>query len=270
MRGQARHHRGHRRRDVLRGTRKADVIDGLAGDDRITGLGGNDTICGSAGTDDLRGNGGADRIYGGRDGATGLGGAVLTGDTLRGGPGTTRWFPGWTPHARGRRLDRILYDTSPRRMVVNLARGTATGDGTDRLVVNGPISLTTTKFADRVLGSRFDDSINAEGGADYVSAGAGNDKSSPTANASRLSRQRRRPAIGGPGKDDLDSNGGPTSWGRGGQRRAVRLNDGGGLMEGGPGNDYVAATPTPTLSQRTCPPRPSTWTAAPAPTRSSS
>ncbi len=154
--------------DHLRGTRRADVIAGLAGNDVISGLGGRDTICGDLGVDDLRGNGGADRIYGGLDGVS-ADEELRDGDRLRGGPGNDKLVPGVDPHtiADGA-YDHLLYDTSPRRVVVNLARGRATGDGSDRLVINGPISVTTTRFADRVIGSRFKDLVFAQEGADYM------------------------------------------------------------------------------------------------------
>ncbi len=236
--------------DNIRGTRRADVIDGLVGDDRIFGLGGNDIICGGYGSDYLRGDGGADTIYGGRDGFDVLDtGTIRNGDQLRGGYGNDTLVPGVDPRSGADSVvpDRILFDTSPRRVVVNLARGWATGNGTDSLIVNGPIGVTTTRFADRVTGSRFNDSISVQGGADNVSAGAGNDTivtyrelipSPPDEDPDQ--------AIGGPGNDVLRSLGGHDVL-KGGQGNDTlyRTADGGGRVEGGLGNDFVRADTTP-------------------------
>ena len=125
------HHRGHEfGYDVIRGTARADVIDGLGGNDVINGFGGNDTICGNAGSDDLRGNGGADRLYGGPDGWGGFGDGILVGNKLRGGSGNDTLVPGvdmWVEEADETQSDTLLYDTSPRCVVVHLPAGTATG-----------------------------------------------------------------------------------------------------------------------------------------------
>jgi Ca2+-binding RTX toxin-like protein len=227
--------------DVLRGTRRADVIAGLAGNDVISGLGGRDTICGDAGVDDLRGNGGADRIYGGRDGFS-SDGEFRDGDRLRGGPGNDKLVPGVDPNtiADGA-FDHILYDTSPRRVVVNLAHGRAKGDGSDRLVVNGPISVTATRFADRVIGSRFKDLVFAQEGADYVSAGAGNDTIATDKRSNPFSRDAGDQAIGGPGDDFIFSIGrNDVLKGGLGNDEVRRFPQGGGRIEGGPGSDNVS------------------------------
>ena len=53
-------------------------------------------------------------------------------------------------------------------------------------------------------------------------------------------------AIGGPGKDDLHSNGGADVLRGGGDNDELwRLADGGGLIEGGPGNDYMRTYTNP-------------------------
>ncbi len=186
--------------DIIRGTARADVIDGLTGSDLINGLTGNDTICGGYGADDLRGNAGNDRLYGGLDARTDVGGGFtgMRGDTLRGGSGNDTLVPGIdTRTAAEVHPDRILYDTSTRGIRINLTQGTATGDGTDRVVVNGPVELVTTSFDDTVVGSPYADTINTSDGRDSVSAAGGND------DVTTVMTRDAKTLNGGAGTDDL-------------------------------------------------------------------
>ncbi len=164
------------------------------------------------------------------------------GDRLRGGPGNDKLVPGRDRNsAADGAYDSILYDTSPRRVVVNLARGRATGDGTDRIVFNGTISVTTTRFADRVIGSRFKDVVLAQEGADYVSAGRGNDIIATDKRSNPLSRDAGDVAIGGPGDDFIFSIGhNDVVKGGVGNDEFSRFPQGGGLIDGGPGSDNIA------------------------------
>lgn len=195
--------------DVIRGTAHADVIDGLAGGDVINGLGGNDTICGNYGTDDLRGNAGRDRLYGGADGLSGFDMSIIRGDSLRGGSGNDTLVPGLDTRGATEVVpDWILYDTAPRGVTVDLGAGTATGDGSDRLAVNGSIQLSGTPFGDHIVGTPFVDFIYAGLGADRVWGAGGGDWIS-------VGRQDLAPddslpdtAYGGPGDDRLSANGG--------------------------------------------------------------
>lgn len=168
--------------DVLRGTARADVISGGAGDDVILGLGGNDTLCGGAGWDRLSGNAGADRLYGGPEQPSDR-------DTLRGGPGDDVLVPG----AGGN--DLLAWDTAPRGVVVDLAAQRATGDGADRVVVNGAVSVVGSRYDDVILGSSYDDSIDGGAGVDRLSGRSGNDSLIGRPGANRL--------YGGTGDDFL-------------------------------------------------------------------
>ena len=171
--------------DHIDGTRHADVIDGLAGSDVINGLQGDDTICGNYGADDLRGNAGNDRLYGGLDALTfdGAESTARIGDTLRGGSGNDVIVPGYDSRDGfvppegpvGDVDDLIAYDTAPGPVRVNLQTQVATGDGTDRVVVNGRIRLWTTQWADTVVGSNYGDEISLFAGNDKVSDGTGDD-----------------------------------------------------------------------------------------------
>ncbi len=101
--------------DVLTGTAGDDVIVGMAGDDTIKGMGGNDTICGKNGNDTLIGGSGD--------------------DVLLGGPGT----------------DRVSYWNAPGGVVIDLAAGTGTGDGSDR--ITSVENVTGSGFPDEVRGN---------------------------------------------------------------------------------------------------------------------
>jgi hypothetical protein len=186
--------------DHINGTRKADVIDGLAGSDVINGLQGNDTICGNYGADDLRGNGGNDRLYGGKDAYNVLApdSTVRHGDTLRGGAGDDVLVPGFdyrtgtTPEGDADVDDLIDFESAPGPVTLSLVTQRATGDGRDRVVVNGSVRLFLTRWDDSVASSDYNTEFRLFGGDDTVSDGYGSDI-----------------LDGGPGTDDnLASTGG--------------------------------------------------------------
>lgn len=225
--------------NVIRGTSRADVIDAGGGNDVIRGLGGNDTICGGEGADDLRGNAGNDRLYGGLDEVyeDGMGNTWHDGDTLRGGGGDDTLVPGVDPRD-ALRADRVAYDTSPRGVSVDLSRGTATGDGTDRIVVNAPLLLRGSSFADRLVGSAGRDSILAGGGADRVWGGGGNDviglDDPPTAVGPA------DVAWGGSGDDSITARGGDDRLVGGTGNDVLRaVGYGRDVLEGGDGDDRL-------------------------------
>lgn len=110
------------------GTPADDVIVGSSGDDTINGLGGNDTICGGEGYDSISGGPGNDTLDGG------------TGD------------------------DALYYRSASTGVNVNLATGTATGEGSDTLY-----SFT------EVYGSRFSDTLMGDGSFNYLNGYEGND-----------------------------------------------------------------------------------------------
>jgi len=148
---------GTARADVLKGTSRPDVIAGLAGNDVIKGLGGNDRICGGKGNDALVGAGGNDLLAGedGKDKLAGGGGGFdflvggSGGDALNGGAGID---------------DMASYFGAPGPMTVNLAAGTATGNGSDTLA-----------GVEDIDGSRFDDVITGNAAPNFFFGEAGND-----------------------------------------------------------------------------------------------
>lgn len=133
--------------EVITGTSGNDVIEALAGDDTINGGGGNDTICAGDGYDTINPGSGTDWVDGG------LGGNVLD------------------------------YSAVAAAMTVNLATGSATGDGTDT-ISNVSDVYGSTSFADLITGNTLnnflvgwggDDVIVGAAGADFIQGGDGND-----------------------------------------------------------------------------------------------
>jgi Ca2+-binding RTX toxin-like protein len=196
--------------DVLNGTAGNDVIVGLGGDDTVRGRGGDDHICGGDGDDSLYGGSGRDRIFGGRDRllVDEEGSVERIGDRLRGGHGPDRLVPGRdTRPADDITPDLVSWSTSPRGVRVDIARGTAAGDGADRFVAAGA-AVEGSPYADVVTGSAGADEIHGRGGRDAlygywgddtISDGAGNDVSWGGAGRDQV--------TGGTGRDEL--HGGP-------------------------------------------------------------
>jgi Ca2+-binding RTX toxin-like protein len=215
--------------DVLRGTVGANTLDGGAGHDRIEGRGGDDDLDGGAGTDtvdfssssarvrvnlthqrahgagrdallafeDVRGGPGADRLTG--DGVAnrldgGAGNDVLRGkgadDTLIGGSGAdTVDYSGFAPV------------TQDKGIVVNLARGRASGEGADDL--SGVESVIGSGAGDHIAGNRRANLLRGGAGRDSLTGGAGRDRLYGDSGSDRLrSRDGRRDRInGGSGRD---------------------------------------------------------------------
>ncbi len=138
--------KGKRGVDVLKGTKKRDVLCGKGGDDLIIGKGGNDVLKGGGGNDALTGKAGDDSLSGGPGDDTLTGGSGN--DKLKGQDGTD--MAGLADSASG--------------VVVDLAAGTATGDGDDTLLT-----------VENVTGSAFDDVLHGDAGANGLSGGDGND-----------------------------------------------------------------------------------------------
>jgi len=119
---------------------------GTSGKDRLRGTSGPDVLCGGGGDDVLAGRGGNDVLLGGPGR-----------DRLRGGAGE----------------DTASYAQSRAKVRVDLARGTAGGDGTDRL---GRVEdVVGSRFADRLTGSARGNVLTGGAGADWLAPGAGPD-----------------------------------------------------------------------------------------------
>lgn len=182
---------GTPRADTLKGTAGPDVIVGLDGRDEIDALAGDDLVCGGGRPDDIdpgpgddivyggRANDvvwpgpGEDEIFGGRGGDylyAGAGDSVFAGagsrtDVIRdeagnalidGGPGTG---------------DLLIVADAPAGVTVDLAAGTATGNGTDTL--SGIESVWGSPFDDVITGNGQPNQIWGLDGNDVLSSGGG-------------------------------------------------------------------------------------------------
>ncbi len=258
--------------DSLRGTSKNDVIVGMGGGDTIDGAGGNDLICGGdgvggiasddddtigggPGNDTLQGEGGDDRFDGGPGDAT-----------MAGGPNRVFGHGDTATFAAGAAV------------VVNRAKGKATGQGKDSLseienlvgspgndVLSGdPASLARTLFMplggnDRVDGagrdiidfSRSPHAIVANL-AKGKASGEGNDKFkgiywlTGSALADHLTGDNgsQNFLYGGAGDDVLDGGGGVDALsGDEGNDRLIGGSGDDNPMDGGPGDDVLLGGP---------------------------
>jgi Ca2+-binding RTX toxin-like protein len=162
----------------IRGTRGRDVIVAGAGDDKVIGRGGRDIVCGGPGQDRLHGGFGNDRIIGGLDDIdTGVaGGLLLRGDHLHGGPGDDRLVPVFDARAHDRRVtrDALHWGTSAHRVLVDVARGVATGQGRDTFPTV-LMQVAGSHHGDVLLGSALDDELNGLHGSDMVRGRGGDD-----------------------------------------------------------------------------------------------
>jgi RTX calcium-binding nonapeptide repeat (4 copies) len=184
--------------DLICGGKGADKLIGGGGGDLLSGDAGNDILSGSGAADFLFGGAGNDTFNGGTGfdlaryffapsgvqadltagtATGGEGSDSLTGiedlegsrfdDTLTGDAGENFFYPGAgndTVVGGGGTTDRVDFFFSPNAVIVDLAAGTATGEGTDTL----------TGIA-QVFGSRHDDTITGDANANALFGGPGND-----------------------------------------------------------------------------------------------
>ena len=240
--------------DTINGTAGADVIVAGAGNDVINGLGGNDRICGDVGDDTIRGGSGNDTVFGGSGsddirgeagndtllGNPGGGSNDDAGDYLNGGAGDDvldGWFGDDELNGGAGNdalwgmagTDTVIFATATAGVVVDLAAGTATGQGTDTIVQ-----------AENAIGSAYADRLVGTAGVNVLRGGAGNDRIEGWDGNDSLS--------GGPGVDTiLGGNGNDTVLGEAGSDKlygnpgndTVRGGDGNDLISGGTGNDRL-------------------------------
>lgn len=138
--------RGTAGNDVILGSSGSDVIRAGRGSDHVCAGGGDDRIAGGAKNDEIAGGPGSDVLLGG----TGV-------DELEGGAGDDRL------NGSGGR-DVASFGDSSAAVTVDLAAGTASGDGADVLV-----------SMEDVYGSRFGDDITGDGGPNFLSSLYGDD-----------------------------------------------------------------------------------------------
>jgi Ca2+-binding RTX toxin-like protein len=231
---------GSQSADTLTGNAADNVLDGAGGNDRLDGGPGGDMLTGGAGDDTLAGGSGAGNgalahdyavytaapngiqvdLAAGR--ATGWGTDTLSGiegvlgsrfnDVLAGGDGDNLlWGLDGDDELRGQGGEDFAVFAKP--VDADLARGTAVGEGTDRLV--GIVGLVGSGGNDRLTGDAKRNVLDGgPGGTDVLSGGGGPDVL-VSGGASTL--------LGGAGADTLEGG---------------RAND---TLDGGPGDDLLSA-----------------------------
>ena len=248
--------------DTIRGSAGDDVIVAGDGNDHIMGLEGDDVICGGSGDDVLEGGEGDDRLLG-EAGTDRLDGGPGDFDRLDGGAGddTLIGGPG--------EIDLLRFDNAQGPVVVDLTKGTATGDGTDQL--SGIEAAFGTDYGgDRLIGDQDSNYFASLKGDDYVDGGPGSDAvilSSPTkADLGRgiatgtdgtdtlvgveglgategrntlIGDSAENLLIGGPGRDRLEGLGGDDSLYGDPGNDTLLGGPGADLLVGGPGKDKI-------------------------------
>ncbi|HET7389025.1 MAG TPA: calcium-binding protein [Nocardioidaceae bacterium] len=214
--------------------------------DTVRGGADNDRVYGGHGSDTLRGDAGDDRVSGDLDAYfADRGGQNLVGDKLDGGPGDDVIDPGLdTRHAGGASdtPDILDYRRAEQGVHVDLSSSTGivTGEGTDRILVEGPLRVYGSMHGDDIVGSAYADTLEGGPGADHIDGGPGDDMISADGDFAYESHAADDVVDGGPGDDDITSNGGHDMLN--GSDGADLLNGFGGpvaTLRGGPGNDYL-------------------------------
>ena len=187
------------------------TLDGTEGDDTLNGTAGDDVIAGGGGNDLIRGGGGNDLICG-DDGD----------DTMLGGPGDDTLVGGSGSDTAG-------YGRATNGVVVDVAAGRSSGQGDDTLT--SIENVIGSRFDDQIVGdaganelrgSRGDDTVDGLGGDDVVAGGVGDDTLS-----------------GGPGDDRVDGYAGSDLILGGGGNDLLRGWSGDDIIYPASGNDTV-------------------------------
>jgi Ca2+-binding RTX toxin-like protein len=129
-------------------------------------------ICGGEGADVIHGGRGDDRLYGDRARVS-----SFLGDLLDGGPGDDLLDLSVSAASEDvtlTRLNTFSFASAVRGVRVDLARGTASGEGHDRLVL--PRRRGTNVPDITVIGSRYDDVISGSARPDKLIGGRGDDR----------------------------------------------------------------------------------------------
>ena len=152
--------------DKFWGTDGENSFWGRGGNDLLDGRGGNDKLYGEAGNDTLTGGTGDDLLDGGGNDDTLIGGAGA--DTLVGGDG----------------VDLADYSASAAGVTVNLGTGVGSGGDAEGDKILGVENVTGSKFndvltgdagANKLLAGDGDDVLVGSGGGDLMDGGAGGD-----------------------------------------------------------------------------------------------
>lgn len=247
---------------AVTGTSGDDVIVGTALADTIDGAGGNDVICGLESEDTLTGGEGDDRLFGGLDWSASLG------DLLIPGPGDDFVDLGLDPSVNTDvfryRPDQVRYDESATAVDVDLTPinglGRAVGQGTDAIVVVGPVGVVGSPHDDHIIGTPYSDVIMSDRGSDRVRGEGGDDWIFPDIAGTDVMETRdpedanhiSPDAVDGGGGDDfIVSEWGPTDVTAGAGDDYVAVSTGepwdshhtadGSHIEGGGGDDTIFA-----------------------------
>ncbi len=228
--------------DKLRGTPGRDVIDGRGGDDTVDGLGGDDVLCGGVGADVLRGGDGDDQLFGGADAKVVADTEYYEweGDRLEGGGGDDLLDGGLDPTAKNPvTRDQVSYASATAGVGVDLARGTASGEGEDR-IVDVP-DVIGSEHDDRLLGTDGPDRLSGGYGSDHLDGRSGDDDLDGTAGVPTIdgvgTETVANALIGGPGDDELHGNEGPDRIVGGPGADILQADGGTDHLLGGAGND---------------------------------
>ena len=148
--------------------------------------------------------------------------------------------------------DRVVFEDAPGPVTVDLSAGTATGEGTDTIVVptySGGIVgsayddvLTGTNAPDRIRGGGGDDRIHALDGDDNIEPGKGDDvvRGGDGGDAIVSPDKGRDRLYGDDGKDFVEARGRGSAIG-GGAGDDYLVAHLGATVHGGPGNDEIGA-----------------------------
>jgi Ca2+-binding RTX toxin-like protein len=162
-----------------------DVVQGGDGNDTLTGGNNADSLTGGDGNDSLNGSGSSDTLVGG-----------LGNDTLNGGSSN----------------DTLNYLAAAGPVTVNLALGTATGEGDDTLL--NVENVTGTGLGDTITGNGVANVLIGGGGGDTLSGGDGNDKLTGSSGTDQVFGENGHDSLkwdaadlfdGGNGFDTLDA-----------------------------------------------------------------
>ena len=198
-------------RDVIRGTPRSDVIVARGGADVVRGGAGDDVICGGPGA-----------------------------DLIRGGPGDDELRVG--PVRALTRPDVVAFDTSGRGVRVDLAEGTATGQGRDRIVAT-ETAVRGSSHDDVLLGdpTTFNELVGLGGDDRLVGGALGDQLAGDSAHGGSASGQDvlvggagDDALTGGPGRDVVSGgDGADTFYALPGQP------SGSDRLRGGTGDDFI-------------------------------
>ncbi|MFH1746454.1 MAG: Ig-like domain-containing protein, partial [Planctomycetota bacterium] len=211
------------------GSQHDDAITGDDNDNRLYGYGGDDTINAGAGNDTVYGGEGADLIDGG------AGNDYLKGeagdDMISGGTGNDTLYGGTGDDVMdgGEGVDTANYYYSAAGVEVNLADGTATGEGTDTL--SNIENVTGSQHDDTITGDENDNRVYGYGGDDVINTAGGNDTVYAGDGADVID--------GGAGNDYLKGEAGDDTISGGTGNDTLYGGSGDDLLSGGAGDDYI-------------------------------